>query len=77
MLIPSLLQAFDALPAADARRTALAAPIAALRGWNYRWSAESAPQSLAMVWGAALKKELNAPKSEPGNKVMMRLARRH
>jgi acyl-homoserine-lactone acylase len=28
-----------------------------------------------MVWGAALKKELNAPKSEPGNKVMMRLAR--
>jgi acyl-homoserine-lactone acylase len=75
VLIPSLLQAFDVLPAADARRKALAAPIAALRGWNYRWSAESAPQSLAMVWGAALKKELNAPKSEPGNKVMMRLAR--
>jgi acyl-homoserine-lactone acylase len=28
-----------------------------------------------MFWGAELKKELNAPKSEPGNKVMMRLAR--
>ena len=28
-----------------------------------------------MVWGEALRKALNAPKSEPGNKVMMRLAR--
>jgi acyl-homoserine-lactone acylase len=28
-----------------------------------------------MFWGAALKRELGAPKSEPGNKVMMRLAR--
>jgi acyl-homoserine-lactone acylase len=75
VLIPSLLQAYDALLAADPRRARLAAPIAALRGWNYRWSANSVPQMLAMVWGEWLRKALNAPKSEPGNKVMMRLSR--
>jgi acyl-homoserine-lactone acylase len=75
VLIPSLIAAFDALPAKDPRRARLAAPIAALRGWNYRWGADSVPQSLAMAWGLALKKALNAPRSEPTNKVMMRLAR--
>jgi acyl-homoserine-lactone acylase len=75
VLIPSLLQAYDALPASDPRKGRLAAPIAGLRGWNYRWSAESVPQTLAMAWGEALKAALNAPKSEPSNKVMMRLAR--
>jgi acyl-homoserine-lactone acylase len=74
-LIPTLVTAYDALPASDRRKAELARPITALRSWNYRWSAQSIAQSLAMVWGAALKKELNAPKSEPGNKVMMRLAR--
>ena len=75
VLIPSLLQAYDALAASDPRRTSLAAPIAALRGWDYRWSASSVPEALAMVWGERLRAALNAPKSEPGNKVMMRLAR--
>jgi acyl-homoserine-lactone acylase len=75
MLIPSLLQAYDALPRRDSRFDELSGPIAALRTWNFRWGADSVAQSLAMVWGAELKKELNAPKSEPGNKIMMRLAR--
>ena len=74
-LIPELLQAYDALPQRDSRYDQLAGPIAALRGWNYRWSADSVAQSLAMFWGAELKNELNAPKSEPGNKVMMRIGR--
>jgi acyl-homoserine-lactone acylase len=75
VLIPALLQAFDSLPASDPRRSGLAGPISALRGWNYRWSADSAAQTLAMTWGEALRAALNAPKSESGNKVMMRLAR--
>jgi acyl-homoserine-lactone acylase len=75
VLIPSLIQAYDALPNGDARKAELAGPVGALRSWNYRWGAGSVAQSLAIVWGAELKKELNAPKSEPGNKVMMRLAR--
>ena len=75
VLIPSLIQAYDALLHADPRKASLAGPISLLRGWNYRWAADSVAQSIAMLWGAELKKELNAPKSEPGNKVMMRLAR--
>ena len=74
-LIPALIKAYDALPRRDSRFDRLAGPIETLRSWNYRWSASSVAQTLAMYWGLALKKELGAPKSEPGNKVMMRLAR--
>jgi acyl-homoserine-lactone acylase len=74
-LIPSLLQAYDALPKSDERRTGLAEPIAVLRSWDYRWSADSVAQSLAMVWGLMLKNELHAPAAEPSNITFMRLAR--
>jgi acyl-homoserine-lactone acylase len=53
-LMPSLLAAYDSAPAADSLKTRLAEPIAALRGWDYRWSAGSAPTSLAVYWGEAL-----------------------
>jgi acyl-homoserine-lactone acylase len=72
-LIPSLIQAYDTLPSGDMRKGRMAGPIGVLRAWNYRWSADSVAQSIAMFWGAELKKELNAPKSEPGNRVMMRV----
>jgi acyl-homoserine-lactone acylase len=75
VLIPSLIQAYDMLPQRDSRFEELAGPISALRSWNYRWGTDSVAQALAMTWGEALRKALNAPKSEPGNKVMMRLAR--
>jgi len=52
----------------------LAAPIALLRDWDYRWAADSTAQSLAMFWGDALHSALAAPADEPGNKVYMRLA---
>jgi acyl-homoserine-lactone acylase len=74
-MIPSLLRAYDALPKADPRRARLAAPIAALRSWDFRWSADSVPETLAVVWGLKLKAALGGPASEPTNKVMMRLAR--
>jgi acyl-homoserine-lactone acylase len=75
VLIPALVAAFDALPPNDPRRARLDEPVAALRSWNYRWGTDSVPQTLAMAWGEALKEALKAPKSEPANKVMMRLAR--
>jgi acyl-homoserine-lactone acylase len=74
-LIPGLVEAYDRLPVRDSHFDHLAAPIAALRNWDYRWAASSVPQTLAMVWGLNLRKALNAPADEPGNKVMMRLAR--
>ena len=53
-LVPTLLAAYDALPPSDARKTKLAEPIGAMRGWDYRWSAGSVPTTLAIYWGEAL-----------------------
>jgi len=53
-LIPPLLAAYDSLPEGDSLKARLAEPIAALRGWDYRWSAGSVPTSLAVYWGEAL-----------------------
>jgi acyl-homoserine-lactone acylase len=53
-LIPQLVAAWDALPSTDPRRAKLAAPIATLRGWDYRWGASSEPTSLAVFWGDTL-----------------------
>ncbi len=50
-MIPTLLAAYDQLPATDSLKTKLAEPIAALRGWDYRWSAESVPTAVAVYWG--------------------------
>ncbi|WP_374469981.1 penicillin acylase family protein [Phenylobacterium sp.] len=53
-LLPGLAAAYDALPAGDPRRAALAEPVAALRQWDRRWSAQSVETSLAVFWGEAL-----------------------
>ncbi len=50
-LVPSLLAAYDSLPAADTLKVSLAEPIRALRAWDLRWSAGSVPTSLAVYWG--------------------------
>ena len=54
ILIPQLLAAYDALPAGDARKAALAQPIATLRGWDLRWGAASIPTTLAVSYGERL-----------------------
>jgi acyl-homoserine-lactone acylase len=74
-LIPDLVRVYDALPNADARRTRLAAPIALLRGWNYRWSADSVAQSVAMAWAMQLRTILNAPPKENSDLIVRRLGR--
>ena len=74
-LIPPLIKAFDALKPGDSRRTSLAGPIETLRKWDYRWSAQSEAQTLAMYWGDELFKKLTRPAGEPRNVSMMRLAR--
>ena len=63
-LIPQLLAAYDTLPPAIYRtRGKLVAPIATLRAWDRRWSAESVPTSLAVYYGEALSESL---RREPG-----------
>ncbi|MEG3152103.1 penicillin acylase family protein [Sphingomonas sp. ZT3P38] len=58
VLVPQLVAAWEALPAADPRRAKLAAPVALLRGWDYRWSASSEPTALAVFWGDTLWKDV-------------------
>ncbi|MES3108352.1 penicillin acylase family protein [Sphingomonas aurantiaca] len=59
-LLPGLVAAWDALPARDPRRTALAAPIALLKRWDRRWGQDSAATSLAVVWGDHLWREVGS-----------------
>jgi len=56
-MIPPLLSAYDQA-ASDSLKTKLADPIAALRGWDYRWGAESVPTSLAIYWGGFIGRRL-------------------
>ncbi len=53
--IPGLVKAYDALPAGTAK-TKLAEPIAVLRGWDFRWGADSVATTLAVYWGETLRK---------------------
>ncbi len=50
-LIPALLAAYDSLPARHALKRRLQEQIAALRGWDLRWSVGSVPTTLAITWG--------------------------
>ncbi|HEX7742712.1 MAG TPA: penicillin acylase family protein, partial [Sphingobium sp.] len=53
-LVPQLVAAWDKLPEGDQQTATLAEPIGLLRGWDYRWGAESTATSLAVFWGEAL-----------------------
>ena len=53
-LIPSLLSAYDQLPASDSLKTKLTEQIALLRSWDYRWAVPSVPTALAVFWGEEL-----------------------
>ena len=48
------MAAYDALPTADPRRTALADPVALLRKWDFRWGAGSEATSLGVLWADTL-----------------------
>jgi acyl-homoserine-lactone acylase len=50
-LVPAVLKDWDALPESDPRKAHLAGQVAALRGWDLRWSSTSVPTSLAVYWG--------------------------
>jgi acyl-homoserine-lactone acylase len=53
-LIPPLLAAYDALPADNPRKAALAPQVAALRAWDRRYGFDSTETSLAVFWGQDL-----------------------
>jgi acyl-homoserine-lactone acylase len=53
-LVPTLVAAWDAAPPSSATRARLAEPIAALRAWDFRWSATSVPTTVAVLWATDL-----------------------
>jgi acyl-homoserine-lactone acylase len=75
-LIPPLVAAYGRLPAGDPLKAKLAAPIAALRGWDYRWSVDSMPTSLAVFWGEELRGKAIAVAEDEGLSVYDYMTRR-
>jgi len=53
-IVPGLADAWGAMPAGDPLRARLEGPVALLRSWDSRWSAESRPTTLASFWGEEL-----------------------
>jgi acyl-homoserine-lactone acylase len=66
VLLPPLLQAYDGLPAADARRLGLQQPIESLRSWDRRTGVDSMPTTLAIFWGQILIDRNKAQAREAG-----------
>jgi len=73
-MIPPLLAAYDQTPATDTLKAKLAEPVAALRGWDYRWGAESVPTSLAIFWGERVARRLGRDARAAGISVMQYVA---
>ncbi|HEY4366714.1 MAG TPA: acylase [Steroidobacteraceae bacterium] len=53
-VIPSLIKAYAALDADNPLHAKLAEPIAVLKGWDFRWAADSVATTLGVLWGDAL-----------------------
>jgi acyl-homoserine-lactone acylase len=53
-LIPLLVKAYDNIGMNDPLRGKLGEQISQLRTWDYRWSANSVPTTLAVFWGEEL-----------------------
>jgi acyl-homoserine-lactone acylase len=75
-LIPMLVTAYDRTAASDPLHGKLADPIAVLRAWDYRWSADSVATSLAVYWGQALWQPASAAARRAGLSVWDYLATR-
>jgi acyl-homoserine-lactone acylase len=75
-LVPTLLQAYDELPAGRAPRDQLREQIASLRSWDYRWSVDSTATSLAVFWGEALWKDVADDASKAGVSIYDYMAER-
>ncbi|MBE7619693.1 acylase [Komagataeibacter sp. FXV2] len=54
VMVPQLVSAWERLPAGSRQKARLAGPVALLRNWDDRWSAQSTATSLAVFWGDGL-----------------------
>ncbi|MEP7211982.1 MAG: acylase [Acidobacteriota bacterium] len=64
-MVPPLVRAYDALPRNDPAKEKLEGPIKELRGWDFRWDADSVETSLAVYYGQALNRRMADQKVNP------------
>ena len=64
--VPALVKAWDGEPAGSAARTSIAGQIALLRGWDYRWAANSVATSLAVFWGEEMQRQVGGQSRTAG-----------
>jgi acyl-homoserine-lactone acylase len=69
VLLPLLFEDYDRLAADDPRRGRLEEPIASLRRWDRRTSADSVPTALAIFWGQELFERKRPEAREAGEPV--------
>jgi acyl-homoserine-lactone acylase len=69
-LLPPLLTAYDALPAGDSLKTKLAEQVAQLRGWDYRFAANSVPMALGNAYGEEVSQAAAAPARASGTPML-------
>ena len=71
-LIPGLVAAWDDSND-EPLKEKLAEPVAMLRSWDYRWSADSVATSLAVFWGTPLWTEVRIPDDLPHKLTIERI----
>jgi acyl-homoserine-lactone acylase len=67
--VPLLLKAYDQTPASSPYKKELAEQISELRDWDYRWSLNSVPTSLAVFWGEDLWQRVTPDAQKAGTSV--------
>jgi len=73
-LVPGLVEAWDKAPASDPLKRRLEPQVAALRGWDYRWSIGSVPNTLANFWGDEMVSRVSGGRFGPGLTTYGRIA---
>jgi len=71
-MLPPLLAAYDQAP--DSLKSRLAEPVSVLRGWDYRWGAESVPTSVAVYWGGFVARRVGRDARAAGVSFMQYVA---
>jgi acyl-homoserine-lactone acylase len=64
--IPALLKAYEKLPASSPLKAKLSEQIGLLKPWDFRWSATSVPNSLAVYWSEEIGRQVAADARKAG-----------
>ena len=64
--VPALIKAYNTLPASNALKAKLAEQIGLLKAWDFRWSATSVPNSLAVYWSEEIGRQVAADARKAG-----------